>query len=209
MDGTLIDTEKYYRVCWPKALADFGYYMTDEMALQCRSLGAPFAEEQFRTWFGSDFDYLKVRSHRRELVSDMVAENGIQLKTGAKEILEFLKERSIPAAVCTANDIDRANRLLKTIGLDGYFGSVISAKQAERGKPAPDPYLLACRMIGKEPSLCAAVEDSPNGIISAYEAGCLPIMIPDQTEPDEKLSGMLYARLNTLGEIRNLKELLA
>ena len=32
MDGTLIDTEKYYRICWPQALAHFGYTMSDETA---------------------------------------------------------------------------------------------------------------------------------------------------------------------------------
>ena len=33
MDGTLIDTEKYYRIFWPMALKQFGYEMTDEQAL--------------------------------------------------------------------------------------------------------------------------------------------------------------------------------
>ena len=42
MDGTLIDTEKYYRICWPKSLADYGYDMTDEQALVMRSLGSPY-----------------------------------------------------------------------------------------------------------------------------------------------------------------------
>ena len=41
MDGTLIDTEKYYRIFWPKALAACGYTMTDEQALTMRSLGRP------------------------------------------------------------------------------------------------------------------------------------------------------------------------
>ena len=36
MDGTLIDTEKYYRICWPQALAHFGYTMSDEQALSMR-----------------------------------------------------------------------------------------------------------------------------------------------------------------------------
>lgn len=39
MDGTLIDTEKYYRIFWPMALKQFGYEMTDEQALSMRSLG--------------------------------------------------------------------------------------------------------------------------------------------------------------------------
>ena len=60
MDGTLIDTEKYYREFWPKALAEFGYHMTDEQVLSIRSLGRPFAPARFNEWYGEEFDYYKV-----------------------------------------------------------------------------------------------------------------------------------------------------
>ena len=52
MDGTLIDTEKYYRIFWPKALAEFGYEMSDEHALTMRSLGRPFGPRQLKALFG-------------------------------------------------------------------------------------------------------------------------------------------------------------
>ena len=51
MDGTLIDTEKYYRICWPQALAHFGYTMSDEQALSMRSLGQPYAPEHLKEMF--------------------------------------------------------------------------------------------------------------------------------------------------------------
>ena len=66
MDGTLIDTEKYYRIFWPKALAACGYTMTDEQALTMRSLGRPFAPRQLKDWYGEDFDYYVVRDKRKE-----------------------------------------------------------------------------------------------------------------------------------------------
>ena len=53
MDGTLIDTEKYYRIFWPKALAAFGYEMSDEQALSMRSLGRPFAPIHLKEMFGT------------------------------------------------------------------------------------------------------------------------------------------------------------
>jgi DNA helicase-2/ATP-dependent DNA helicase PcrA len=49
-----------------------------------------------------------------------------------------------------------------------------------------------------------AVEDSPNGILSAYGAHCVVVMVPDQTEPDETLREMLYARVDTLTDIMNI-----
>ena len=51
MDGTLINTEKYYRMFWPKALAHFGYEMTDEQALTMRSLGQPYAPQHLKEMF--------------------------------------------------------------------------------------------------------------------------------------------------------------
>ena len=67
MDGTLIDTEKYYRIFWPKALAHFGYEMSDEQALSMRSLGQPYAPQHLKDMFkDSDLDYAAIRRYRKE-----------------------------------------------------------------------------------------------------------------------------------------------
>ena len=78
MDGTLIDTEKYYRIFWPKALAACGYTMTDEQALTMRSLGRPFAPRQLKDWYGEDFDYYVVRDKRKEMMEETLDRDGIQ-----------------------------------------------------------------------------------------------------------------------------------
>ena len=63
MDGTLIDTEKYYRIFWPMALKQFGYEMTDEQALSMRSLGQPYAPQHLKDMFHDpDMDYNKIRA---------------------------------------------------------------------------------------------------------------------------------------------------
>ena len=90
MDGTLIDTEKYYRVCWPEALKSFGYPMTDDQALAMRSLGRPFAIEQLKEWFGQDLDYYAVREKRKELMEELIEKEGISLKPGAVQLLQAL-----------------------------------------------------------------------------------------------------------------------
>ena len=74
----------------------------------------------------------------------------------------------------------------------------------EKGKPAPDIYSYACETLEVNPSQTFAVEDSPNGCLSAYRAGCNVIMIPDLTEPDAELSKILYARLESLIDIKTL-----
>ena len=49
MDGTLIDTEKYYRIFWPKAVEAYGYTMTDEQALTMRVLEGLLPPDSLRT----------------------------------------------------------------------------------------------------------------------------------------------------------------
>lgn len=203
MDGTLIDTEKYYRIFWPKALAQFGYHMTDEQVLFMRSLGRPFAPKQLKEWFGEDLDYYAVRDLRKQIMEEHLDKVGIELKPGAKQILEALKKRGILAAVATATDLERTEKYLNLVGLREYFDRLISATEVKEGKPSPDIYIYACEQLGLDPAECIAVEDSPNGVKSAYDAGCKVIMVPDQTEPDEELMKMLYARVDSLDLIAN------
>lgn len=206
LDGTILDTEKYYRVLWPKALKKYGYELTDEMALSLRSLGRPFAPRQFKDWFGEDFDYDKVRGYRKEIFKEMVEEYGIQKKPGVAEILAFLKENGVTTAICTATDLERTNTYLEAVGLTGAFDKLISATMVEKGKPAPDVYLFAVEKLGYKPSECIAVEDAPNGIKSAYAAGLKVIMVPDQTEPNEELQKMLFGCVDSLDQIVDLLE---
>ena len=187
MDGTLIDTEKYFRRFWPKAAAAFGYEMSDGQALSMRSLGRPFAPAQLKEWFGPETDYQAIRAKRTEMMEAQLRIDGLQRKPGAVEILEELQQRGIPAVVVTASPIERTERYLTEVGILQYFDRIISATQVAEGKPSPDVYLLASKEVGFPTEECLAVEDSPNGVMSAYRAGCKVVMVPDQTPADEML----------------------
>ena len=201
MDGTLIDTEKYYRRFWKEALAEFGYHMTDEQALSMRSLGQPFAPAKLREMFGEAVDYQMVRKRRRELMAECLKKETVQRKPGAVELLEEIKRRGIIAAVATATDRERTCKYLEETGLKSYFHEIISATQVKEGKPSPDIYLYACEKLKLQPEECIAVEDSPNGICSAHDAGCRVIMVPDLSMPDAEIAGLLYACVDTLADI--------
>ncbi|MCM1044843.1 MAG: HAD family phosphatase [Candidatus Gastranaerophilales bacterium] len=201
MDGTLIDTEKYYRIYWKAALAEFGYEMTDEQALAMRSLGRPFAPQKLRDWFGPELDYIAVRDCRKRMMEECLDREGIVCKPGAFELLSFLERQQITAAIATATDPERTKKYLDKVGLARYFDEIVCATMVKEGKPAPDIYLYACEQLGERPKDCIAVEDSPNGVLSASRAGCQVVMVPDQTQPDEELSGHLYACVETLADI--------
>ena len=175
------------------ALAEFGYRMTDEQALTMRSLGRPFAPRQLKGWFGEDFDYIAVRDRRKALMEETIDREGIERKPGSLELLKRLKQEGMTTAIATATDLERTGKYLKMTGLEGYFDRLISAVQVKEGKPSPDIYLYACEQLGVSPEDCIAVEDSPNGVLSAYRAGCKVVMVPDRISetrvgPEQEIS---------------------
>ncbi len=207
LDGTLIDTEKYYRACWKKAIESFGYCVSDEQVLTLRSLGRPFAPDHIKKLVGDpNADYKAIRAERSRLMEQMIEEQGIALKKGATELLEYLKSKGITTAVSTASDLERTTRYLKQVGIYEYFDKLISCTMVKLGKPAPDVYVYACKELGLDADECVAVEDSPNGVKSAFEAGCKVIMIPDQSEPDEETAKMLWKKAESLDKIIGIFE---
>lgn len=205
LDGTILDTEKYFRKCWPAAFEHFGYSMSDRQALTLRSLGRPFAPEILKEMSGDpDFDYEAVRSYRSKLMEETIEKNGLQLKAGALEILDFLKEKEIVRAVATASPLERSQRYLKKIGILDYFDRIISARMVKEGKPSPDIYKFACSELGFAPEDCLAVEDSPNGVLSASRAGCKVVMVPDQDQPTAEIKSLLFAEKESLLGLKDL-----
>ena len=203
MDGTLFDTEKHYQWAWRKAIADAGYELDASEVLKLRSLGAPYNVAQFQEWFGEEVDYRAIRQERVDLMKDMLAHE-IPLKPQVPQTLEKLRQMEYSMAVVTATAQEQAVSNLKLAGLLPFFDHVISASMVKRGKPAPDVYLYACEVLGVQPENCYAVEDSPNGVMSAHAAGCRTIMIPDLSQPDAELSRLLYRKLDTFGELINI-----
>ena len=191
MDGLLIDTEKHLVRCWCQAAQEMGFDMQRRHALHIRSLAGKYAAPYLKSELGEDFDYFRVRERRKELVAQALAEYGLERKKGAPELLKWLKEKGIRTAVATATDEERATRYLTEIGVLSYLDRVVCATMVENGKPMPDVYLYACRQLGERPQDCLALEDSPNGVLSAWRAGCGVVMVPDLTQPDEEIRPIL------------------
>ena len=203
LDGTLIDTERFYRKVWPEATEHFGYHLTDEQVLELRSLGRPFAPKKFEEWFGEDFNYDVVRTYRKRLFEQCVSAEGIKVKAGVPELLNFLKGKGVTIAVATATDVERSVRYLKAAGIYKYIDKLCSAADVKEGKPAPYEYEEACKQLGLKPWECLAVEDAPNGIKSAAAAGCRVIFVPDQTEDEPEVEPLCVGKVKTADEIKD------
>ena len=141
MDGLVVDTEKLYSRFWREACAVYGYEMSYEQSLNMRGLGGQAGERMLQSFFGSGVDYLQLRNKRIELMDAFVDEHGVELKPGIFELMDFLEEAGIPAAITSSSPIPRIRKFLAPYGLDSRFRALCSGRDVPRGKPAPDIYL--------------------------------------------------------------------
>jgi HAD superfamily hydrolase (TIGR01509 family) len=106
-------------------------------------------------------------------------ERGVEAMVGARELLERLRQRGTPIGLVSNSPLRFVQRSLEITGLDGIFDVVLSAHEVANPKPAPDPYLEACRRLGVEPGPnVVALEDSPSGVAAARAAGLTVIGVP-------------------------------
>ncbi len=204
MDGIVLDTEKLYTRFWQEAAQSLGYPMTYEMGLGMRSLSKEAGEKQLKAYLGESVDYQEVRNKRIEMMTSYIEEHGVEIKPGIHELLVFLKERGVKTAIATSSPLDRAEKYLSQVGLVDKFDEIVSGHMVEHGKPAPDVYLYAANKLGLLPEECLVLEDSPTGLLAANRAGCIPVMIPDQDQPDEKVKELVYAVAENLLAVRNM-----
>lgn len=204
MDGLILDTEKLYNRFWREASEICGYPMSAKQALELRSLDKELAKGLLQDFFGKEYSYQKVHDVRVKLMADYVAENGIKNKPGVAELVEYLKNNDYKIAVATATNYERASQHLTLAGVRDCFDDIICASNVKRGKPFPYIYLYACEKMGLRPESCLALEDSPNGIKSAYNAGCVPVLVPDMDEPNDEIRSLVYAVADSLFDVINI-----
>ena len=204
MDGIVLDTEKLYTRFWAEAAQALGFPMTIEMGLGMRSLSSAAGERQLKAYLGEEVDYQQVRNKRIELMNAFIEEHGVEIKPGIHELLEFLKEQGIKTSIATSSPLDRTKKYLSQVGLVNDFDELVSGQMVEHGKPEPDIYLYAASKLGLRPEECLVLEDSPTGILAAFRAGCIPVMIPDQDKPTEEVKGSVYAVVENLLGVREL-----
>jgi HAD superfamily hydrolase (TIGR01509 family) len=204
MDGLVLDSEILYTRFWREAAHSLGYPMTVEQSLGMRSLGKDRGQPYLESLFGPGIDYSTLRNKRIELMDVYVAEHGIPPKPGIFELLDHMEEHGIAAAITSSSPMEFIRKHLAAVNLLHRFQKLCSGHNVPNTKPAPDIYLLGAKELGLDPAECLALEDSPTGILSAYRAGCLPVMIPDLDQPGEDTQKLLYAKADSLADVITL-----
>ena len=188
MDGLMLDTERLAPRAWADARqavgADFDMSLLDAMIgrnyQDCRALIVERHGEDFPT------DALM---HAWHVAYDAIVErDGIAIKHGLHDLLDWLEAEGIPKGVATSTRRDRALTKLAGVGIASRFAILVGGDEIARGKPAPDIFLLAAQRLGAAPSSCVVLEDSEPGVRAALAAGMTPIMVPDLLPPSSEIA---------------------
>lgn len=189
MDGLLLDTEIHYRASVISAARERSLPI-DERVYE-GMMGQPWAgiSALFKRSWGDDFDADGFRVLWLEHFHALL-EKDLRLKAGVVELLDLLDALDLPRAIATSSAHHQVEHHLAGFDLHRRFDAVVAQGDYRRGKPAPDPYLVAAERLGVAPEDCLALEDSHNGIRSAHAAGMMAVMVPDLLAPTEEIEAL-------------------
>lgn len=203
MDGIIFDSERLVLECWETLAEKYHLENMREAYLPCIGANDVRTREIMMDYYGPDFAYDRFRKESSVLFHEKVGRNGLPVKKGVRELLEYLKENDIPIGLASSTRLAVVAEELRQAGLYGFFRAVTGGDQLKRSKPEPDIYLMACGKLGVRPEDTYAVEDSYNGIRSSDSAGMMPVMVPDLLPPTEEMRQKSVVVLEDLLQVRD------
>ena len=203
MDGVILDSESISDITWEKAAAEKGLAVNDEILNACRGSNKNDTIATLKKYYGDDFDSEAFLERTSELFHEIEEKEGIPLLPYAKEILSYLKSR-YRLALASSTRGPTVERQLRAAGVIDFFETRTTGEMVEHSKPNPEIYLMACKSVGMEPGECVAIEDSLNGIRSAYAAGLHPIMVIDKVQPTEEIRKMCENIFDSLDGLKSV-----
>ncbi len=176
------------------------------MVYKTLGMSISMAYEIWRAEFGDAYDQAELRNYSKEFLKNYYEVNKVPVKFGLYVLLDYLKSSGYRMAVASSSPRWEVEKHLADAGIMDYFSAVVCGDMVKKSKPAPDIYLKACALLGTKPEECIALEDSRNGLISAYNAGCKPIMVPDLWQPDEETLKIISGKYESLEHVKNAFE---
>ena len=202
MDGVIFDSEKACLDVWKELAGELGLENIEDVFKSCIGTTSAMCFRILTEAYGGKFDARAFQSEASERFQEKYSGGRLPIMSGVKEILTFLKNNGIRIGIASSTGEATVRREIAEAGLAGYFETITCGDMLRKSKPEPDIYLLACRKMGVVPEETVAVEDSFNGIRSAWSAGLIPVMVPDLIPADGEMYEKAEAVVTDLFEAK-------
>ena len=196
LDGTLLDTQRIYIPAWDYAGEKQGFKNCGDHIKYV--LGTN--EESWSQYLADKFVGMDVPAFKADATLYIKENIKIKFKKGAKEFVEYLRQKGIPFAIGSGGNTEVIRKYLEILGVSDWFEYIVGGDQVQNSKPAPDTFLLAAKKMGVAPENCFVIEDSDNGVCAAVRGGIKCIGIPDIAPFGKAARDCLFKELNSMDE---------
>ena len=183
LDGVIVDSEQVWDEVREQLVRERGGRWRDTAQADMMGMSSP-------EWSHYMHDELGLEEPPEEINDEVVRRmlvryrEHLPLIDGAVAAVERLAAE-LTLALASSSNRPLIDAVLAAAGLHRHFAATVSSEEVARGKPAPDVFLEAARRLGVEPRLCAAVEDSANGLRAARAAGMRVLALPNAHYPPD------------------------
>lgn len=202
MDGVIFDSERLIADLWKevakeKNISDIEDAITRSIGITDVATKAVFTEK-----YGEDFPYTDFKKIVSTRFHERCDGGNLPTKPGIHELMEYLHQNKIPAAVASSTRTAVVKAEISDAGLLEYFDKIIGGDQVTHSKPDPEIFIKAAAALNADPKDYYVIEDSFNGIRAAHAAGMHPFMVPDMLMPDEEIRGKAEKVFDSLIDVR-------
>ncbi len=167
MDGVIVDTMNLHHEATVKTFSEHGLGVDEK---ELKKFDSMRSSEAYRHFFSSRSEGEIEKMIAKKYAWLTRQTSGIKPIPGFIELLYRLKGK-YPLAICSSSQKHFIEHILKEIGEKKSFKVIVGAEMVSKGKPDPEGYLMAAKLLGVPPFECVVIEDSLFGVASAKAAG--------------------------------------
>jgi HAD superfamily hydrolase (TIGR01509 family) len=178
-DGTIADNMPLHYRAWSMAMADFGGEYPEDLFYAWGGRPTAVIVGLLNEKYGLALDVDETVQRKEKYYLSLIPE-----VIPVPEVMEIVKSMhgTAPLSVASGGHRELVEATLDVLGIRDLFQAIVCAEDYERGKPHPEPFLLAAKLMSVPPEDCVVFEDSPIGIEAAKAANMAWVHVPGPLE---------------------------
>ncbi len=202
LDGTIMDSEKEWKDTSLLLNKKYGINIDNDFRLFCCGRKEKDIVNKMKILY-PNINAAAVRQEWINMAENQMTKNGVPLKEGFRELLDFLKRKDVKLGLATGSSRQLVTRdfKLNKLNENEIFEQIVTVQEVKAGKPKPYIYKEICKRLDISAKNCLCIEDSPNGAKAAWRAGLNVVLVPDVFPPTPECRRKCIAILNNLTDV--------
>ena len=201
MDGLILDTETISNKLLIDIFSKYDINLNEEIISKTIGLEKKKAMKVFEEYLGDNIPIKDIINLHKKVVNDYLEKNGVPVKLGLIDLLNYLDEEKIKKVVATSSYRKVAENVLIRANVYNRFDDIICGDEIKESKPSPDIFLKALEKLNLSADEVIVLEDSRMGILAAHRAKIKSIMIPDILPADEETKKLYFKECKSLLDV--------